>query len=201
MSKVICLDLEMNQPSGKIIQIGYVIADVVTNRTFLERSIVVDPKEPLGEIVQGDLQVPVAAFTGISQERIDQEGVSLLEAYQILCDDVKRHNPTTTCVQWGDGAGDHKGDHDAIRRELGLDWDSFIFRPRSWDVKSLYQIYRAFHHAGVVGGVNSALKSLGMTFEGREHDALCDAKNTYRIFYLLGQKLVLADQLKRLVNK
>jgi inhibitor of KinA sporulation pathway (predicted exonuclease) len=198
MSKVLSIDLEANQPSGKIIQVGYVIASLdKPSCPLVARSFIVDPREPLGAIPQTG--VHISDFTGITQERIDKEGMSLYEAYDLLLDDVRKFNPTRTPVQWGDGAEDNKGDHDWLRRELGLSWNDFIFRPRAWDVKSLYQIYRAFDGKNVIGGVSKALEDLSMHFEGRPHDALADAINTLRIFTALGKKMVLADKIEKLI--
>ena len=198
MAKVICLDLELNQPSGKIIQIGYVVADIAKDKILCKKSLIVDPMEPLG-IISG-LNVHISDYTGITQDRIDREGISLRDAFQIMLLDIIQFNPTKTCVQWGDGSGDNKGDHDHLRRELGLSWDEFVFRPRAWDVKSQFQIYRTFSNDSVVMGVGKALESLGMKFEGREHDALNDAINTLRIFVELGDKAVKYDKIKKLTS-
>ena len=196
MAKVLCLDLELNPPSMKIIQIGYVIFDIAHNKELCRRSIIVNPCEPLGMI--SNLDIHITELTGITQDRINTEGVLLKEAYEVMCEDIKKYNPTRTVVQWGDGAGDlSKGDHDCIRRELGLRWDEFIFRPRAWDVKSQFQIWRAFHNEGVVMGVGKALEKLDMTFEGREHDALDDAFNTLRIFLEIGHKSVKYDKIRK----
>jgi ERI1 exoribonuclease 2 len=198
MSKVVSLDLEMNPISGKIIQVGYIIGDCVSGRIFEKKSYVVNPYEELQYCREG---IHISELTGITQERIDKEGVELAEAYQHLCQDIKKYNPTTTCVQWGDGAGDGKGDHDHLRRELGLTWNDFIFRARAWDVKSLFQIYRAFNRQGVALGLEAALKTLGMEFVGRQHDALDDACNTFYVFRKLGSKMTLGDKISRIIEK
>lgn len=194
MSKVITIDLELNPVSKKIIQLGYVIGDLADGRIFLKQSIIIDPQEELQVIPEQG--VHISDYTGITQERIDKEGVSLSHAYDLMCHDIKTHNPTTTCVQWGDGSEDNKGDHDTIRRELGMTWDQFIFRPRAWDVKSYFQIYRAFNRKSVAAGLGKAMETLGMEFEGRQHNALDDAYNTFRIFRELGMRMVKFDKIK-----
>lgn len=197
MSKVLCLDLEGNGESGKIIQIGYVIADCVTGRIYEKRSIIVNPLEKLTAMPNNGIHI--SDYTGITQKMVDS-GLILSDAYEILCKDIYKHNPTTTCIQWGDGAEDNKGDHDWLRRELGLSWKDFIFRPRAWDVKSQFQIYRVFNRQGVIAGVSKALKILGLEFEGKEHNALDDAMNTLRIFMLLGDKSIKYDKIKQLLK-
>lgn len=198
MSKVICIDLEMNQPSGKIIEIGYVIGDVVNGRIFEKKGIIVNPNEQLGSIPENNIHI--TDYTSITQEMVDN-GVSLKEAYDEMCRDIERHNPTVTCVQWGDGAGDNKGDHDYLRQELGLKWDEFVFRPRAWDVKSMFQIHRAFARKGVASGLVNALKDLNLEFVGRPHRAVDDAFNTFVVFKGLGSKTVKYDKLKKLMEE
>lgn len=199
MSKVFCLDLELNQPSGKIIQIGYVIGCLLTNRIFTKKSLIINPKEELGMVQTPNGEVHICEFTGLSKESIES-GMSLPEAYQIILDDLKQYNPTRTCVQWGDGSGDHKGDHDAIRRELGLSWSDFAFRARTWDTKMMYQIYRAFRNKSVASGLSAALKDLGLEFQGRPHDALDDAYNTFIAFTTIGQKFKQLEDVKKLLK-
>lgn len=196
MSKVISLDLEMNPVSGKIIQVGYVIGDIVTNTILLHRSILVNPNEPLQVIPE--LGVHISDYTGITEDMVCSAG-SLQDAYLLMCEDIKRYNPTTTCVQWGDGMGDGKGDHDHLRQELKLTWKEFIFRARSWDVKSYFQIYRAFNRKSVAAGLVNATESLGLKFIGRPHDASYDALNTFYIFHHIGMKLVNFDKIQRML--
>jgi hypothetical protein len=60
MSKVISIDLEMNMPSQKIIQLGYVIGDPITGRVFVSRSLTINPNEILNP--------EITALTGILTE-------------------------------------------------------------------------------------------------------------------------------------
>lgn len=193
MSKVISIDLELNPDSKgkptKIIQLGYVIGDVRNERIFCERSLIINPHEDLGFIQDGR---SITDLTGITQEMVDN-GMSLQEAYEIMCGDIKRWNPTVTAVQWG------TGDSRALRQELGLSIEDYIFRMREFDAKTLYQVYRLFNNEGVAAGLENAMKSLGMEFIGRPHDAKDDALNTFRIFYKLGKMLVFADKVRKLL--
>lgn len=197
MSKVISIDLEMNPVSGKIIQLGYVIGDLFDGRVFAGESLLINPKEELQIIPE--LNIHISDYTGITQDMVDGAG-TLFEAYQWMCEDIKKYNPTTTCVQWGDGRGDNKGDHDYLRQQLGLSWEDFIFRPRAWDVKSYYQIYRAFNRKSVAAGLVKAMESIGMKFEGRPHNAFDDAYNTFLIFRELGLKIIKYDKIDKLIK-
>jgi len=203
MSIVLALDLEMNQPSGKIIQIRYVIADLSSLRVFEKKRLYVNPQEPLGIIPE--MNIPISQYTGITEDHIKQHGMTLQEAYQIMCSDVLKYNPTRTVVQWGggsveDGIGS-TGDADYLRQQLGLKWTDYIFRQGAWDVKNQYQIYQAFNRKKVVAGVEKALKTMDLEFEGRPHDALDDAWNTFRIFTYLGNKMVQLNRIEQIIKK
>lgn len=189
--KIISLDLELNQPSRKIIQIGYIIADLKTNKILRKRSLIVDPQEELGFIQDGR---SITELTGITEVDIKFNGRSLEDAYNILVMDIKELNPSRTCVQWGQGDTEH------LRKQLNLDYKDYIFRNRIWDVKSLYQMYQAFQNNSVAAGLGKAMETMGLAFEGRQHDAMDDAINTYRIFYELGKKLILSDKIQKLIK-
>lgn len=189
--KIISLDLELNQPSRKIIQIGYVIADLNKNTIVRKRSLIVDPNEPLGFIQDGR---SITDLTGITEVDIKFNGRSLKDAYDILVMDIEELKPNRSCVQWG------QGDSECLRQQLGLDYNDYIFRPRIWDVKSLYQIHRAFENKALAAGLEKALEHLGMEFYGRPHDAMDDALNTYRVLYELGRKSSKFDKINKLVN-
>jgi len=62
------LDLEMAQPSKKIIQIGAVVGNIVTGEILEKLSIIVNPKEQLTEFIIN--------LTGITQEDVNN-GVTL----------------------------------------------------------------------------------------------------------------------------
>lgn len=192
MSKVISLDLELNPVSKKIIQIGYVICELRTNTILRKRSLIVNPEEPL-QVIQ-ELGIHISDYTGITETRIKFDGRSLKDAYNILVMDIEELKPTRTCVQWG------MGDIEHLRKQLNMSHDDYIFRNRVWDVKSLYQIHRLFHNQSVACGLGKAIENLGMTFEGRPHDAMDDALNTYRLFYELGRRSSMFDKINKLVN-
>ena len=186
MSKVISIDLEMNQPSGKIIQLGYVIGDPVSGRVFESQSIYVNPKEPI--------HPDITALTGITDVNVSA-AVSLEQAYKVMTWDIQKHNCSTTPVQWGEG------DSRELRNQLGLSAEDYIFRTRTFDVKTVYQTYRLFNREKVAAGLSSAMATMGVAFEGTPHRAEDDAYNTFVMFKLLGNKFRLADKMAKLVSK
>ena len=68
--KITCLDLELNQPSGKIIQIGAVVGDT-DNGDILDRyRAYVDPGEPLQQFI--------IDLTGITEDDIKTKGTDIV---------------------------------------------------------------------------------------------------------------------------
>ena len=188
--KIISLDLELNQPSKKIISVGYIIADLQKNTILRKRNLIVNPQEPLGYIQDGR---SITELTGITEVDIKFNSRSLESAYDILVMDIEELKPNRSCVQWG------QGDSECLRKQLNLEYKDYIFRPRIWDVKSLYQIHQAFQNKAVAGGLEKAMKDLGLEFIGQPHNAMDDALNTYRVLYELGRKTAQFDKIKKLI--
>ena len=191
MSKVISIDLELNQPSGKIIQLGYVIGAIRYPRVIKSASIIVNPYEQLGRLSNKDMSI--TDLTGITQEDVDK-GVSLQEAYALMCKDIEKYNPSRTPVQWG------TGDSRALRTQLGLSHDEFIFRGREFDVKTLFQTYQLFNNGSVAAGLASAMTTMGLEFVGTEHNAEDDAHNTFMMFRELGNRLVMSNKIRQVIK-
>ena len=185
--KMLVLDLEMNQPSKQIIQIGYIIVDTRTQEELCHTSLYVDPKEAINPEIE--------ELTGISDKIIKQFGKPLREQYDLMLKDCKTYGVTSLPAQWG------IGDTDLLREQLGLSWDEFIFRRRAIDVKSIYQAYAAFGGETTKVGLQGSMKKLGLEFIGRPHDALCDAHNTYRVLQLLANKMRLSDKILKAVGE
>jgi inhibitor of KinA sporulation pathway (predicted exonuclease) len=185
MSKVISIDLEMNMPSQKIIQLGYVIGDPITGRVFVSRSLTINPNE--------NLNPEITALTGISQADVDG-GMSLETAYRVMKEDVEKHNCSTTPVQWGEGDSRH------LRQELGLSPEEYVFRNRTFDVKTVYQTKQLFNRNKVAAGLAKAMEHEGYEFVGTPHRALDDAYNTFIMFRHLGNRFRLADKMEKVFN-
>lgn len=168
---VVALDLEMNQPSGKIIQIGAVVGDV-GNGTVEDRfSTFCNPNELLStEIVE---------LTGITQANVDQ-APALPEAFGLLCQWLapyqrRRH---TNPVTWGGG------DTELLLEQIGLEYgdERWPFGRRWLDTKTLFAALLMRQGKSVRVGLAGSMKKAGLVFEGRAHDALVDAENTFRFW-------------------
>lgn len=181
------LDLELNQPSNKIIQIGAVVGNILTGEVIDKFNIIVNPHEQLGYC--NDITKSITDLTGITQEQVDA-GVELEEAYLQLKAFHEKHKAFINPVTWGGG------DSNEIREQLqsnlvlseGQQMPSWCFGRRWIDAKTLYIGLRLSNQKPPTGGLARALINMGLKFEGRQHDALDDAYNTFRIFYALLNK-------------
>lgn len=175
------LDLEMNQPSGKIIQIGAVVGNILTGEIIDKFRLHVNPHEQLGFC--NDITKSITDLTGITQEEVDN-APDLEEAYKQLREFHKKHNSFINPITWGGG------DAEEIRRQLPCPINkTWVIESHSWpfgrrwiDVKTLYVSWRLQYGKPPVGGLAKAMTNVGLKFEGRKHDAESDALNTFRMY-------------------
>lgn len=168
--KITSLDLELNQPSGKIIQIGAVIGDTVTGEVSQRLRVYVDPKEPLSDFI--------IELTGISQKHIDEQGVSLKEAYLQLREFHLRHSTFLNPLTWG--GGDSQEVFDQLAPEDRAEWP---FGRRWVDAKTIYVSECIARGLPVQGGLSKVMTKYNMNFKGRKHDAQDDAENTFKLYH------------------
>lgn len=171
--KLTCLDLEMNQPSGKIVQIGAVIGDTQTGEIIDRIRIYVNPGEPIAEFI--------TELCGITQAQIDEQGISLEDAYFQLKKFHKKAdfiNP----VSWG--GGDSQEIYDQLNEEVRKRW---CFGRRWIDAKTVFVSQMIAHQNRVdSSGLANSMKAVGLQFVGRQHDAQDDAENTFKMYqYML----------------
>lgn len=178
---VVALDLELNQPSGKIIEIGVVVGMVSSGQILGVFEILVNPEEPLCRLDPVD----IVDLTAITEELIADHGVSLPEAYAALQTFLNMFQAELNPLTWGGG------DSESLRLELGVTSvdpkQGWPFGRRWTDVKTVYQAFKRAQGMGIQGGLKTAIKDqgLGLSFQGRPHRAACDAFNTLRIYRAL----------------
>ena len=168
--KLTCLDLEFNQPSGKIIQIGAVIGDTNNGEVTHRLRIYVNPEEPIAPYI--------TELCGISQDQIDKQGVLLKDAYAELKDFHRKYSTFINPVTWG--GGDSQAIFDKLDEDTRADW---CFGRRWIDAKTLHVSKMVSEGRVLSGGLSTSMKHYGLKFQGRKHDALDDAENTFRIYY------------------
>lgn len=169
---IVSLDLELNQPSGRIVQIGAVLGNIRTGEIVSRFDCLVDPGEPFCECV--------AELTGIRPEALAQApllplAVSKLEQWLSPYEKLRFRN----ALVWGGG------DTETLRREMGVDPERWIFGRRWIDVKTIYVAWRMAQNKDVTGGLARAMTKFGLAFQGRKHNAVDDALNTFRLYRVL----------------
>lgn len=169
------LDLEFNQPSKRVIQIGLCMGTWGSGEPNYERAVwYVDPGEPIAEFI--------TKLTGITDEDIRTKAKPLEQiASEVLkfLDRPRFVNP----VVWGEG------DARALR---ALFESTGVAQPhfghRSIDVKTIFVFLNAAESGPTRGSLGSALKLYKLGFEGDSHRADVDALNTLRLFFHLLDK-------------
>ena len=164
MSNIIVLDLEMEQPSNEIIQIGYVIGDKA-GKIKHQRSILVKPSQQLSDFI--------IDLTGITRDRMDSEGVSKAEAMEIMNKDLAKYSPNKKAVTWGSGDV----------RVLLQQFPEITLHNRYLDMKTLYQMESLATNRSMKRGLFNAAEDLDINTDMfSAHDALSDAIVTYLVF-------------------
>jgi inhibitor of KinA sporulation pathway (predicted exonuclease) len=179
--KYIALDLEMNQPSGKIIQIGYVIFNPLRTDSYIKKCLDIKIDEPITEYITD--------LTGITQDQNDR-GISMKVAMEVMKKDVADRNVRLHVLEWG------SGDSYTLAQQSGL---SLFKSPVN--VKALYQTYGLYTGTNVVAGLAKSMKYLGLEFKGRTHNAMDDAYNTAIVFQHIGGLLKRAHAVEKIYGR
>lgn len=173
------IDLELNQPSNSIIQIGAVVGDIYSGEILDSLSIIVNPNEVLGSC--NDIEKTITELTGITQDQVDN-GENLEQAYFKLKDFHKKYNSFINPITWG--GGDSILLLNQLREKYDTDKysDYWCFGRRWIDAKTLYISYRLSQGKDAAGGLAKAMTKFNLRFEGKKHNALDDAKNTFILY-------------------
>ena len=162
------IDLEMAQPSGKIISLGYCIGDTNTGDILASNDVFVKIDEPLTPFI--------IELTGITEETLATKGGTLLEAYETIKRDHILHKSFVNTLTWGGG------DTEALRTQLNKDREKWLFGRRWIDVKTLYISRCIAKSKPFKGGLVKSMRSMGLEFEGKVHSSMSDAINTFKFY-------------------
>ena len=171
--KFLALDLELNQPSGKIIQVGIAIGDKNTRfEDYVVRKWYIDPQEPISEFIND--------LTGITDSDIRAEAYSHEHVARELSELIKEHKVFVNPVTWGGG------DSVELLAEFCKNHADFPHFGRRWiDVKTWYTYLMLTRGKAASGGLASAMGYFKLHFKGPAHRADVDAANTLALFFKL----------------
>jgi len=171
--KFLSLDLEFNQPSQKIIQVGITIGSLTESEDkWIKEKWYVDPGEPISDYI--------IKLTGITQSDISRYAVSYQTIATDLINLINKHNCFVNPVTWG--GGDCESLLHAFRSN-SVDFPKF---GRRWiDVKTIITFDQITKGKAICGGLSSALGSVKLHFKGNPHQADDDAFNTLRLLSAL----------------
>lgn len=171
------LDLEMNQPSGKIISIGAVVGNITTGQIFDKLHVFINPHEHINPFITN--------LTKITQEDVDS-GLTLEEAYHKLKKMHENYGAFLNAICWGGG------DSQELIKQLKQEnphFEGWCFGRRWIDVKTLFISYRLANLHQIQGGLARSMTKFGLSFQGQKHNARDDAENTFRFYCKLLQYL------------
>jgi len=169
----IALDLEMNQPSNNIIQVGMALGSrMQSSEEWLVRQWLLDPLEPVAE--------PITALTGITTEDILTQSVSWREMARELGALLDEHKPFINPVTWG---SDDSAELLAGMRKRDIEFP--YFGRRCVDVKTVHSFIALTQGKNPSGGLSRTMGQYKLQFLGEQHRAHHDAFNTLRLFIRL----------------
>lgn len=164
---IISLDIEFEQPSEEIIQVGVIVGNLKTGEILEEYCKHRNIGKPISEFIKN--------LTGIKQQDIDN-GASIYTIYEDLKVLHKKYNCFRNCLTWGGG------DSEALRNNLRLDDEMFLFGRRWIDVKTVFISLMFSLGESHRSGLSKSMARLGLQFKGRKHNAKDDALNTFLIY-------------------
>lgn len=171
LDKILVVDIEATcwegtPPEGMsndIIEVGICLLDVQTGEITDNRGIMVQPE-------RSTVSPFCTELTTITQEMLDNEGVSFKEACRIL----KKEYLSQSRAWASFGAYDQKQfDRQCKAMEIG-----YPFGPSHINVKTLYALKQKLNHEV---GMAGALEQLNIPLEGTHHRGVDDAKNIAKI--------------------
>lgn len=180
------LDLKLNKPSDKILQVGVVIGNIYTKNIVCANSLFVKTNEKISEYV--------TKVSGITQENV-KNGIDLLTIYNKISSLHSKHNSSSLILSWG------RNNSEYLKSQLKKEYPNINIE-NNWklgyrciDVKTIYQFYQIINGKELQGGILKAVSELGLKFIGKKHDALWDSFNIFKIFVTLMEKMKYNNEL------
>lgn len=172
--KFISIDLESNQPSGTIIQIGAAAFDTDARDPLMAKFVCyVNPDEEINWDQPLNNGMTLGELLPFTQKEITEQGIAPDVAFTQFWQWVIDINCGRKFIQWG------RHDMEAL---VGQSKAAGVFYPqriKDFNLKKTYQfLYQPANKLAQKYGLSGALKSCNIGFEGTAHDAYVDAYNT-----------------------
>ena len=182
--RTIVLDLELAQPSKKIIQIGATCLDLRSGTTIGNFMTFVNPEEELSPFIMD--------LCNISQKDVDN-GEKLPNA---LMDFWNWTANTVNCrnlAAWGSDV--------YLLIEASKDYEViYPHKLKSLNIKEMASVMRtALPATKARGGLKSTMEAFGLTFEGRQHDALTDSLNTAKLLFYWKEEMRKMQEMRKML--
>jgi inhibitor of KinA sporulation pathway (predicted exonuclease) len=183
----LALDLEMNtlegtHEPGKIIQVGIAIGNLdsyINKENFIEKSWYVDPFEPI--------YPRITELTGITNDNVANESTHLETIQDEIYNLMQEYKCFTNPVVWGGG------DANLFKKEAKEKFGYCkVFGHREIDIKTIYSFFQMAKNEKTNSSLKSTLASYKLIFNGTQHRAVDDARNTLSLFFamILKQKAI-----------
>lgn len=184
----IALDLELNQPSNRIIQVGVALGSCMqSEEEWVVKQWLLDPDEPIAEFI--------TELTGISNEDIATKAVPWDQMANELGLLIDTHKPFVNPVTWGGG------DSVELLTSLKERKIDFPYFGRRWiDVKTTHTFLALTQGKNPSGGLRSTMTHYKMKFIGEPHRADVDAYNTLRLFFNLMERQASLEKLVQIAK-
>ncbi len=180
---VIVVDLEMNQPSGKIIQIGAVLMNLKTGHIIDKFDCFVNPEEYLAEYI--------VKLTAITQKQVDN-GSKIQDALGDFWNWVEK-SKSKNLQAWGSDVWE-------LIQQSKLNHIPYPSKIRTFNIKELVTVVKvALPNSAVKGGLAKSMETFGLKFEGRQHNALVDAVNTANLLFFVKEQFRQIFEIKKIV--
>jgi inhibitor of KinA sporulation pathway (predicted exonuclease) len=172
----LALDLEMNQPSNNIIQVGITLGSrMQSEEEWLVRQWLLDPLEPVS--------AAITSLTGITTEDIQTQAVTWRQMARELGALIDEHKPFINPVTWG------AGDSAELLAGMQKRDIEFPYFGRRWmDVKTVHSFLALTQGMNPSGGLSRTMTQYRLQFKGEQHRAHHDAFNTLRLFVRLMER-------------
>lgn len=167
---VVSLDLELAQPSERIIEVGVTVGNLYERTILASKSFFVNPHEELSPFIKD--------LCHIEQATVDA-APDLIDAYNDMAEFLKPFNVHRMMITWGAGDGWQ------LRSQLNrcgkpYEW---AFGRTEMNVKNLIQAQLMAQGQRIQGGLAKSMTKFGLTFKGTKHVAKDDSLNTLLLFY------------------